>query len=309
MGDKNLFLGIDTSNYTSSVAVVNEDDEIIEDSRILLTVKSGERGLRQSEALYQHWDRLPKLLDPLLRKHSSCLTGICVSSKPRPIKDSYMPVFGAGIAAAKIISAALSIPLFLTTHQEGHFKAGIYGHPIQENQPLLAAHLSGGTLELVLIKDGSYSIVGGTKDISYGQLLDRTGVLLGLAFPSGPSLDRLALELNVEETQNPLKPIFVEDTLVNLSGIETQVRQLADSYSKQELAGFLLDRIADSFIEITEAAKKKYKVQQIIVTGGVAASTFLRHRCKDFDYSFAQKPLCSDNAVGVALMKGHPFCL
>lgn len=309
MGDANLFLGLDTSNYTTSVAIINEEDEIVEDKRELLFVKDGEKGLRQSEALFQHWRHLPNLLDELLLKYAGKFKGVCVSDRPRPFKDSYMPVFSAGVASARIVAASLSVPLFFTTHQEGHFKAALYGNEINQRESLLAAHLSGGTLEFVIIKNRQFDLVGGTQDISYGQLLDRTGVLLGLPFPSGAALDKLAIDYNQTGEKNPLKPIFRKKTAINLSGIETQVQKMTNHYSKQEIAVFLFDRIAENFIETTEAAKEEYGVAQVLVTGGVAASRFLRERCDGLNYIFAQPKLCSDNAVGVALMKGKPFCL
>lgn len=309
MDNASLFLGLDTSNYTTSVAIVNDENEILEDQRELLSVKDGEKGLRQSEALFQHWSRLPNLLEPLLCQYAGKLKGVCVSEKPRPFKDSYMPVFGAGVAAGRLIAASLSVSLFLTTHQEGHFRAALYRNKVNQQESLLVAHLSGGTLELVVIKDGKFYLVGGTRDISYGQLIDRIGVLLGLSFPSGASLDKLASEYTQIGKKNPLTPIFREKTVLNLSGIETQIQKIAKDYSKKELAAFLFGRIAESFIEITESAKKEYSVDQVLVTGGVAASMFLRKKCDGLGYIFAQPMLCSDNAVGVALMKGKPFCL
>lgn len=309
MNEEKLFLGLDTSNYTTSVSVVNEKDDILEDQRIQLTVKPGEKGLRQSEALYQHWNHLPILLEPILKTYSARFSGVCVSEKPRPFEKSYMPVFKAGLSVAKIVSASLSIPMFCTTHQEGHFKAGSFANNIAKNRPLIAVHLSGGTLELVVITDKCFKLVGGTKDISYGQLLDRTGALLGLSFPSGPALDALANTYDLRVNKNPLRPVFTESTWVNLSGTETQLKAIADQYTKQELAVFLFDRIAESFLKITEAAKKKYAIDQVLVTGGVAASIFLRKRCEYSGYFFALTNLCTDNAVGVALLKGKPFCL
>lgn len=309
MSEENFFLGLDTSHYTTSIALINEKDKIVEDRRVQLFVKPGKKGLRQSEALFQHWNNLPDLLDPILRTYSTRLKGVCVSEKPRPLKDSYMPVFNAGISVAKILSASLFVPLFCTTHQEGHFKAGMVSNKIEKHKPLIAAHLSGGTLELVVVQDNCLEIAGGTKDISYGQLIDRIGILLGLPFPSGAALDEIALAYGSRIQHNPLTPIFTESTWVNLSGVETQLKFIIEQYTKQEISVFLFERIAESFLKITEAAKKKYTVDQVLVTGGVAASMFLRKYCESAGYFFAQTNLCSDNAVGVALMKGKPFCL
>jgi N6-L-threonylcarbamoyladenine synthase len=308
MKDKDLFLGIDTSNYTTSLAVVSQSGKIVEDKRVPLVVPNGRKGLRQSEALYQHWENIPRMLESTLCEYGQCLQAVCASEKPRPSQDSYMPVFKAGIAAAKILSASLNIPAFYTTHQEGHFQAGAYGTPVDFDKPLLAAHLSGGTLELIGLKNDSFKIIGGTKDISYGQLLDRTGALLELPFPAGAALDELVGNFPGKSIKNPLSPIFHRDAWLNLSGIETQLRPMIHLYSKEELAGFIFERIAESFFEVVQAAQKQFPADQVLVTGGVASSQYLRRKWKDAGFIPGNIQFCSDNAVGVALMKGHSLC-
>jgi len=260
MDNSDLFLGLDTSNYTTSVAIVNNNDEILENNKIQLLVKKGENGLRQSSALYQHWENLPKLLEPLLKNYSTRLKAICVSQKPRPTENSYMPVFNAGNWVAKIVSDSLNIPLFGTSHQEGHFKAGAYNTSIDFTKPLLAGHLSGGTLELIALDKGRFDIIGGTKDISYGQILDRVGVSLGLSFPAGKELDALAVSNNLKGTKNPLKDVFINSTWVNLSGTETQIKSILKNYSKEEIAAFIFERIAENMISVIRNARKIYTV-------------------------------------------------
>ncbi|MCQ2561940.1 MAG: hypothetical protein MJ186_07830, partial [Clostridia bacterium] len=187
-----LSLGIDTSNYTTSVAVTDRDGNILADERRLLKVKQGEKGLRQSDALYQHWQNLPDLLEGVLKAYGKDLAVIAVSTRPRPVEGSYMPVFNAGIAAARILAAQTGAVLLETSHQEGHIEAASRGNAVAPADPIICAHLSGGTLELVYSSETEYKVVGGTKDISYGQILDRTGVDAGYEFPAGKSIDRLA---------------------------------------------------------------------------------------------------------------------
>ena len=174
---RDLVLGLDTSNYTTSVAVTDaRTREILADERVLLTVKSGEKGLRQSDALFQHWNNLPVLLERVLPRFGAELKAVAVSDRPRAQEGSYMPVFTAGVNAARILAAQTGAELLFCSHQEGHIRAAAYGSDADPDggQSLLCAHLSGGTLELVLREpDGSCRICGGTKDISYGQLLDR----------------------------------------------------------------------------------------------------------------------------------------
>ena len=301
-----LFRGIDSSNYTSSVALVDDCGKIIADIRRLLTVKQGERGLRQSDALFQHWNNIPELLSPLLREYRSEIKGVCASVKPRPAEGSYMPVFRAGEAIGRITADALGVPFSETSHQEGHIKAASVGNDVDFGKPVLCAHLSGGTLELVLVKDGKIEICGATKDISYGQLLDRTGVAMGFPFPAGKYIDEAALSFDPHGVKNPFCRINMTDEGLNLSGIETQIVRKRSGMDTGELSYFLMERISESFTEYASKLLKDHDCDTLLVTGGVASSGFLRKYCKDrgFGFYFGQPSLCSDNAVGPALLQG-----
>jgi len=300
------YLGIDTSNYTTSIAVV-KGDEIICDARIPLRVPENQFGLRQSEALYQHWKNLPEILSGPLCEYSSSLAGICVSNAPRPVKGSYMPVFQAGVSVARILSDTLSLPLYETSHQEGHIMAGALNGEIDFKKPLLAAHLSGGTTEILRLDGGTCEIAGGTLDISYGQLIDRTGALLGLRFPAGKELDEMAIACNGKKNVSLISRISRKGSWINLSGTETQLKRLGGDIRADEVASSLFTRMAQSLIDIIEHLKERYGIEQVLITGGVAASQMLRLLCKDYNYVFGPPALCTDNAVGVALLKGEPL--
>ncbi len=307
---RNLVLGIDTSNYTTSVAVTDaETNEILADERILLTVRQGGKGLRQSDALFQHWNNLPVLLERVLPRFGSGLKAIAASDKPRAQEGSYMPVFTAGVNAARMLAAQCGLPLFFCSHQEGHIRAAAAGNGVDPDggRPLLCAHLSGGTLEIVLRHpDGTCTVAGGTKDISYGQLLDRMGVDLGYPFPAGRSIDDLACKDAREGLKNPFSRVFVQKTYLNLSGLETQLKspKIVSGLSPEETARFVMERIAESFCAVADAAMAETGTDGILVTGGVACSRFLRNYCKDKNYRFGDARLCSDNAAGVSLYGG-----
>ena len=314
---RRLVLGLDTSNYTTSVAVTDADTkEILADERILLTVKPGEKGLRQSDALFQHWKNLPDLLEKVLPAYGKELAAVAVSTRPRAQEGSYMPVFTAGEHAARILAAQSGAQMVCCSHQEGHIRAAAFGNPVDlaAEDRILCAHLSGGTLELVLRSaDGSCRICGGTKDISYGQLLDRMGVDLGYPFPAGKSIDDLALSFDAEGLKNPFSRVFVQKTYLNLSGLETQLKspKIGLALSKEEAAAFIMERIAESFCTIAESACEETGAARILVTGGVACSGYLRRYCKEKNenrFLFGRPSLCSDNAVGVSLYGGS-HCL
>ncbi|MCF0150574.1 MAG: DNA-binding protein [Firmicutes bacterium] len=304
-----LYLGIDSSNYTSSAALTDESGRIIADCRQLLAVKQGEKGLRQSDALFQHWENLPLLLTPLLNQYRSDIAGVCASSRPRPVEGSYMPVFKAGTALGQTVAAALQVPFTQTSHQEGHIAAAALGSSIDFSKPFVCAHLSGGTLELVLAKDGKLSVSAATKDISYGQLLDRFGVAQGFPFPAGKYIDEAAMEYDPKGLKNPFSRIKTDSKGMNLSGLETQLKTKTEGLDQNACACFLMERIAESFVAVSEAVLKDTGARQMLITGGVAASRFLRAYCakKHSDWIFGQPSLCSDNAVGPSLLQGGLF--
>lgn len=315
MASEKLSLGIDTSNYKTSVAITSENGQIIFNEQNFLNVNRGERGLRQSDALFQHVNRLPDVIAKALtndsiRKRIGC---IAVSNKPRPIEGSYMPVFNAGIAAAKTLSAALNIPLYYFSHQEGHIEAIRYYSNMKNINPIICFHFSGGTTEAVLVneKEKIFKIVGGSKDISYGQVIDRVGVSLGIDFPCGNFMDSLA---SCNQNADILTPIKVSDGYFNLSGIETQCQRILTEHSDKEIACCLFFRISQSIEKMTLQLSKKYNINNFIFAGGVSCSTYIRnyigeHLKDKINYTFGKPELSADNAVGISLLGGKNIWL
>ena len=143
-----IFLGIDTSCYTTSVAAVDENGKLVSHKRRLLSVAEGERGLRQSEAFFKHINNFPELYKELLLAFDPKeIAAVCVSTQPRGITNSYMPVFFAGRRLAESIAMSLNVPLFATDHQQGHIQAAMFGVEMPADK-FCAVHLSGGTTEV-----------------------------------------------------------------------------------------------------------------------------------------------------------------
>lgn len=333
MKNSNLVLGIDTSNYTTSAAVTGEGGEIIEDLRLPLQVKQGERGLRQSHALFQHIQQLPELLARVLDSPlRGCIRAVAVSEKPRPVEGSYMPVFNAGLQFGSVVAKSLQVPFFRFSHQEGHLAAAVHETALEGAGSYLAWHLSGGTCELLRVEEGEISIVGGSKDISFGQLIDRVGVAMGQAFPCGKAMDEAALASgaalkdkaqreggaaasetrdNSPAGRSPLKPIPVSGLYFNVSGIETQAQRLFSEKGGENLAFFLFQRIGECLQRVTVEASKTYAERSVLFTGGVSASGFLRSVLEDGCAAagtaavFGKASLSSDNAVGISLLGGQ----
>lgn len=290
-----LYLGIDTSNYTTSVALCG--DKTV-DFRKLIDVGEGNRGIRQSDGVFLHIKELPVLFEKLDGIRS--IKAVGVSVRPRNQEKSYMPVFIAGENFARVIAKSLDVPLFEASHQDGHIMAGIIscGESGLINEEFTAVHLSGGTTEILKCryKNGSFNpeIIGGTKDISAGQLLDRLGVGMGMKFPCGKELDMLA----TQEKDFLKEKISVNDGFMNFSGIETKLFKLKDELPKPVIAKTAFEFIGNSI----DCALKNIGAKKVLFVGGVASGTVLREKLSHSSYKpfFASPELSSDNAVGIA---------
>ncbi len=311
-----LLFGIDTSCYTTSIAVVNEARELIFHDRKLLSVKEGMRGLRQSDALFQHIKNLPELVSRAKQNITfSNIKKISVSERPRPVSDSYMPVFMGGTSFAKVIAEALGIPLQYYSHQEGHMMAGLWSAQAQYliRQPFLCFHISGGTTELLHVNgttDGfEIKIIGGTKDLHAGQFIDRIGVSMSLPFPCGPHLEKIALQT---ELSIPI-PVSVKDTWIHFSGSETHAQRLIiKGENQQSIALGVFRSIAMSVEKVVANAVKKTGIKDVLMVGGVCANTIMKRYLLDklngkAIVHFAEPAFSTDNAVGIALLGGVKF--
>lgn len=300
-----IYLGFDTSNYTTSVAA---SGDVQMNVRELLDVKKGERGLRQSDALFQHIKKLPDLFEKISKNiDMNKVEGIGVSTSPRSVDGSYMPVFLAGHSFAKVCADAMGVPLCAFSHQEGHIMAGVHScnnFSLLE-KPFISVHLSGGTCEILLTKyvDGHFvsEIIGGTKDISAGQLIDRVGVAVGLEFPCGKELEKLAL--GYKETVS--LPVNSQNGYINFSGIETKTLSLVNNTEPADLACSLFKSISQALSRALNFCVNEYKCSDILIVGGVIANSIIKNDlCKNVnaDVNFASVEYSTDNAFGIALL-------
>ena len=297
-------IGIDTSNYTTSIAFF--DGVGGENCSRLLPVKQGELGLRQSDAVFAHIKSLPELSGRLfsnVRKEN--ITAIGVSTRPRAVEGSYMPCFMVGYSHAKLLSDAFGVPLVEVSHQQGHVAASVWSAGCMElmDQPHLAWHLSGGTTELLLVEPEGKNVrctrIGGTTDISAGQLIDRTGQLLDLPFPSGKHLDMLSREAQLKETFK----VKCNDREFSLSGVQNKVQQFHTTHKDPaETAAYALRCVAKAVYLASEQAMKDYPGLRIVFSGGVASNSMLRDYVKPLAPVFSLPQFSTDNAMGVAVL-------
>lgn len=308
-----LSLGIDTSNYTTSVALVDENENMIYNRGILLEVKSGERGLRQSDALFQHVHHLPILLQDLPRGRD--VEVICYSQRPRPLLDSYMPVFRAGESLARSLAGVLGAQQLAVSHQENHLRAAIYGSGSPElEETFCAVHFSGGTSEILLVEKKmigyNCEIVATTRDLNAGQLVDRVGVLMGCDFPAGKALEALANQVVPESIDRKAVISSTMDGMdFHFSGQENQARRLLEAGVQPPVVAYLvLKAIAKTLSKAISGLRKKYPFQSVLFSGGVMSNLIIKKivvhelRRAGLKLYFSPGEYSRDNAAGNALL-------
>ena len=300
-------LGLDTSNYTTSAAVF--DGEGGRNQGRLLEVRPGELGLRQSDALFQHVKHLPEVVEALLGEGGlGTVQAVGASTCPRAVEGSYMPCFLAGASQGQVLSQVLGVPFYAFSHQQGHLAAAAWsaGRLDLLDRPFLAWHLSGGTTELLRVEPGEdrvavrAEILGGTSDISAGQLIDRTGVLLGLSFPAGKGVEKLSRQAQKREYYK----VKVNGLTFSLSGMENKVRQMVQRGEEPaEIAWFAQETVCRVVQACTKAAMEAYPGLPVLCSGGVASNgrlkELLRQNCGAL---FAQPQFSTDNAMGTAVL-------
>ena len=297
-------IGIDTSNYTTSIAYFDGEGGV--NCSRLLPVKPGELGLRQSDAVFAHTKSLPDLSGRLFSNADmGNITAVGVSTRPRAVEGSYMPCFMVGYSHAKLLSDALGVPLIEVSHQQGHVAASLWsaGHLELMEEPHLAWHLSGGTTELLLVEPEGLNVkctkIGGTTDISAGQLIDRTGVMLDLPFPAGKHIDALSKEATMKETFKVKCPGME----FSLSGVQNKVQQFHQKNGVPgETAAFALRCVAGAVYQATQNALKAYPGLKVVFSGGVASNSMLREVIAPLNPIFCAPQYSTDNAMGVAVL-------
>ena len=298
------YLGLDTSNYTTSAAYCAADGSVTQNKK-LLPVKSGEMGLRQSDAVFHHTRQLPEVLDGLREVLASGVRAVAASDRPQQKDGSYMPCFLVGAGAAQQLGTVLGVSVRYFTHQQGHVMAALVGAeciPLME-RPFLAFHVSGGTTDALLVEPDKQSViscrvVGHSLDLKAGQLIDRVGGMLGLDFPAGPALERLALE-----AQGPYRVrASLQGCDCHLSGVENQCRdRIARGEPPCEVARFCLDSVAAALDGMTRNLLTQYGDMPLVYAGGVMSNSLLRAQfSQTYSGHFAPPAYSADNAVGIA---------
>lgn len=301
-----MYLGIDTSNYTTSVCLYNSTDGSAIMKRKLLPVKHGELGLRQSDAVFHHVQQLPELFKEAFAEYAGEIKAIGVSSAPRAVEGSYMPCFTVGLGTVRILSESMHVPYHTFSHQQGHIVAALYSINRLDllYKPHIAFHVSGGTTEAlgVNMDEGFLStrVIAKTLDLNAGQLIDRVGVMLGLQFPCGRELEKLALEC--DEKIKPKTTLKGFDCC--LSGGENMAKKLlSEGRSPAYIARFAIEFISRAIEKMSNKIREEYGNLPFVYAGGVMSDSIIRESlCSRADCLFALPEYSSDNAAGIAVL-------
>lgn len=304
-----VFVGIDTSNYTTSAAVCTADGRVVANIKEPLPVKAGECGLRQSDAVFSHVKNLPSVMERLRTALTGCrVLAVGVSRTPRDEAGSYMPCFLSGVAAAEALAAAIDVPVYGFSHQNGHIMAAAYSSGRMEmllKQPFAAFHVSGGTTEVVHVTPEAVgfnvTLIGETADLNAGQAIDRVGVMMGLSFPCGKELESLAAQ-NTRPV--PVPRVSVKDCVCNLSGLQNLSEKLwRETEDRAYVSAFVLSFVGRTLVAMTEQLDRRYPSIPVVYAGGVMSNRYLQEvLSRRPDTYFAEPQFSADNAVGISLL-------
>lgn len=294
-------LGFDTSNYTTSAALVDSENTCFSE-KMLLNIKKGERGIRQSDAVFHHTNQMPKVVDNLFSSFDKKIDAVGCSVRPCDTENSYMPCFLVGKNTAFAVSKAMNLPYYEFSHQAGHIAAALFsiGRFDLFEKRFLAFHVSGGTTQALLVEPNDEKIiktkiVASTLDLNAGQLVDRVGVMMGLKFPCGAELEKLALKSEKKFKIN----VKLKGFDCCLSGIENQcIKMMNENCCKEDIALFCLENIKAVISKMTVSLLNEYKNYEVVYAGGVMSNSILKdHLSKTTGGNFAKREFSTDNAA------------
>lgn len=297
------YLGIDTSNYTTSCAVYDDASDTIVQKKKLLPVKQGELGLRQSDAVFHHTVQLPQLINELFSEFDGEINAVGVSEVPVRQEGSYMPCFLPGVSAATAVACVNKIDLYKYSHQQGHLMAALYSAGKRElyGKEFLAFHVSGGTTQLLKVKgDLEANLIASSLDLKAGQAVDRVGVMLGFPFPAGRYVDELASRSEKKYKIN----LKLNNGNCNLSGVENKCKEMfRNGEKKEDICRYCIDYIMSALEKMMLYALAEYGDMPVVFSGGVMSNSIIKkYFTEKYGAYFAEPEFSSDNAAGIAIL-------
>jgi N6-L-threonylcarbamoyladenine synthase len=304
-----LVLGIETSCDETAAAIVKDGDEILSNVVYSQDIHSQYGGVVPELASRDHIKNIIPVVIKSLQDASISLSEInCIAVTQSPGLIGSLLV---GLSFAKSLSYSLDIPLIAVNHLEGHIYADFLTYPELE-PPILGLIVSGGHTDLLVIEErGRYRLLGSTLDDACGEAFDKIGNLLGLSYPGGPEIEKIAESGNPNAIPFPLGRVKGYD--FSFSGLKTAVlyylKKLTEKErekKKDDIAASFQETATEMLVKKSLKAMRELKIMRIAVSGGVAANKWLREKFKKqakkigFDVYFPDKILCTDNAAMIA---------
>ena len=314
-----LVLGLETSCDETAAAVLKDGDTLL--SNVIndqIGIHSKYGGIVPELAGRSHIDRVHRVIEEAVKKAGAQLRDldlIAVTMGPGLIGSLLV-----GLNTAKGLSYGLNTPMIGVNHLEGHLLAIFLQKKIQF--PFVALIVSGGHTDLYRASDfGQYKLLGRTRDDAAGESFDKVGKMLGLPYPGGPAIERLARKGNGKAHKFPRAYLEKGSLDFSFSGLKTSVRTFLQqreqgnriTLTDEDISAGFQDAVIDVLVDKLISACKKEKISRIVVTGGVAANGALREAVRNaaqshgFEASFPDRIFCTDNAAMIACAGYHKF--
>lgn len=310
--DTSLTLGIESSCDETSVAVLRGGREILANvisTQIPVHRKFG--GVVPEIASRKHIVNIMPVLDEALHE-----AGVTLADIDR-IAVAYGPgLVGAllvGVSAAKTLAFALDKPLVAVNHLEGHIFANFLSHPDLQ-PPFMALVVSGGHTSLVHVKDyNHFSLMGQTRDDAAGEAFDKVARVMGLPYPGGPQIDKLAKEGNPDAIDFPMALNEKGNYEFSFSGLKSAVLNYLNSMklkhieiNKADVAASFQKSVVNILVHKAVEAARQTGMKKLVLAGGVAANSSLEEHLRraaeenNLEFYYPSKILCTDNAAMIA---------
>lgn len=299
-----IILGIETSCDDTAVALVKNGKDLLGSlvaSQTKIHKKFG--GIVPEIASRKHLEIILPLIDKLLEQtklSKDDIDAIAVTNKPGLLGSLLI-----GVNTAKTLAYLWGKPLIKVDHLIGHIYSPFLKEAVPKKFPVLALIVSGGHTELVLMQGkNKFKSVGRTRDDAVGEAFDKAAKLMGLEYPGGPAISKIAKEGNVPKLP---RPMLAEGLDMSFSGLKTAISKIANDYPVPALAFEFQEAAVDVLVTKTKRAIKKYNPEALILSGGVAANKHLRGELEkitkelDVKYYLPELEHCMDNAGMIAL--------
>ena len=314
-----LVLAIESSCDETAAAVIRNKREVLSNvisSQIDLHKLYG--GVVPEIASRKHIEKINQVIEEALEQAEVTLDDLdCIGVTYGP---GLVGALLVGVAEAKAISFATKKPLVGVHHIEGHVSAN-YIENLDLEPPFMCLIVSGGHTHIVMVNDyGEYQIIGRTRDDAAGEAFDKVARAIGLGYPGGPKIDKLAKEGNKNAITFPRAHIDGADFDFSFSGVKSAVlnhingcKMKGIEFNRADIAASFQNAVIDVLVQRTVSAAKEYSMKKVAIAGGVASNSSLRsameEACKKngMKLYYPSPILCTDNAAMIGVAASYEY--